>query len=238
MIASDRCLGFTQYSECPLVVLDPQRPTVRNFVLKRACQVRVQALDEDGHPVPAVKFFMRWAVNGQLPTTDQEGWATIGGMNPSLSEATFGVYHTDFERTRLHVKLDDPKTVVERKIVIRRGVDIEGTAVCSDGKPAAGWQILALPGWWDSLQFPTGELINGDGSFVLHHVGPGATQRDDLDSDRSRSKHEPIGTPRRRPDESTRAVGYQNRLSVARGDGSYRGEPSVTSAEPPSADFG
>ena len=174
MIASDRCLGFTQYSECPLVVLDPQRPTVRNFVLKRACQVRVQALDEDGHPVPDVKFFMRWAVNGQLPTTDQEGWATVGGMNPSLSEATFGVYHTDFERTRLHVKLDDPKTVVERKIVMRRGVDIKGTAVCSDGKPAAGWQILALPGWWDFLQFPTGELINGDGSFVLRHVGPGA----------------------------------------------------------------
>ena len=74
---------------------------------------------------------------------------------------------------RLHVKLEGPKTVVERKIVMRRGTDVKGTAVCSDGKPAAGWQILALPGWWDFLQFPTTELINGDGSFVLHHVGPG-----------------------------------------------------------------
>ena len=57
----------------------------------------VQALDEDGHAVPNVQFFMRWIVNGQFPTTDQEGWATIGGLNPSLTEVTFGVYHTDFE---------------------------------------------------------------------------------------------------------------------------------------------
>jgi hypothetical protein len=171
MISSDRCLGFTQFNECPVVVLDPTRSIVRDFVLKRACQVRVQALDEDGHPVPNVQFFM---VNGQFPTTDQEGWATIGGLNPSLSEATFGVYHADFEMARLHVKLADPKTIVERKIVMRRGVDVKGTALCSDGKPAAGWHINALPGWWDFMAYPTGELINGDGSFVLHHVAPGA----------------------------------------------------------------
>jgi hypothetical protein len=142
MISSDRCLGFTQYNECPVVVLGPTKSTIRNFVLKRACQVRVQALDEDGHPVPNAQFFM---AHGQLPTTDQEGWATIGGLNPSLSESTFGVYHTDFEKARLHVKLAGPKTIVERKIVMRRGVDVKGTALCSEGEPAAGWQINALP---------------------------------------------------------------------------------------------
>ena len=129
---------------------------------------------------------------------------------------------TPTSRCAPHVKLADPKTVVEQKIVMRRGVDVKGSAVCSDGKPAAGWHILALPGWWDFMAFPTGELINGDGSFVCTTSVP-ERKRVDFDSDRSRGEHEPIRTPRRRSDESTRPIGCEARLSVARCDGSYRG---------------
>ena len=54
------------------------------------------------------------------------------------------------------------------------GVAVKGLAVCSDGKPAAGWRIIALPSWWGFNGRPLGELIESDGTFVLPHIGPGA----------------------------------------------------------------
>ncbi len=76
--------------------------------------------------------------------------------------------------TRLPVKFDSPKTILERKLVLKRGVAVQGRVLCSDGKPAAGWRVVALPSWWDFHSSPGGELIKEDGTFVLSHIGPGA----------------------------------------------------------------
>jgi beta-lactamase regulating signal transducer with metallopeptidase domain/protocatechuate 3,4-dioxygenase beta subunit len=172
MIYSDRCLGLTDYNDCPRVVLDSKKPIVRNFTLKIACQVRVQTLDEEGHPVPGVTFFKRDPTSGRREETDRQGWMTIGGLIPG--EYVFAAKSDGFAIARLAVNLEAPKTVVERKLVLKRGVAVKGTVVCSDGKPAAGWRIVALPSWWAFYSSPLGELIQEDGSFVLPHIGPGA----------------------------------------------------------------
>jgi Carboxypeptidase regulatory-like domain len=171
-IYSDRCLGFTDFNDCPRVVLDAQKPIVRNFTLKVACQVRLQTLDEQGHPIQGARLFKAGPNNPYQEDTDRQGWMTIGGLVPS--EYVFALKSDGFVITRLTVKIESPKSVIERKLVLKRGAAIKGTVVCSDGKPAVGWRVVALPSWWDFHSSPMGELIEKDGTFVLPHIGPGA----------------------------------------------------------------
>jgi beta-lactamase regulating signal transducer with metallopeptidase domain/protocatechuate 3,4-dioxygenase beta subunit len=172
LISSERCLGLTDWDDCPRVVLDPQKPVVRNFTLKVACQVRVQTLDEEGHPIAGVAFFKAGPTNRHQKRTDVQGWMTIGGLTPG--EYAFAAQSDDFAIARLAVKVESPRTIVERKLVLKRGVAVKGTVVCSDGKPAdGGCRIVALPSWWDFHSSPRGVLIKNDGTFVLPHIGPG-----------------------------------------------------------------
>ncbi|HEV3301267.1 MAG TPA: M56 family metallopeptidase, partial [Planctomycetaceae bacterium] len=171
-IYSDRCLGFTDFNDCPRVVLDAQKPIVRDFTLKLACQVRLQTLDEQGHPIQGVRLFRAGSNNPYQADTDRQGWMTIGGLVPA--EYVFAFKSDGFVMTRLTVKIESPKSVIERKLVLKRGVSVKGTVACSDGKPAAGWRVVALPSWWDFHSSPIGELIAKDGTFVLPHIGPGA----------------------------------------------------------------
>jgi beta-lactamase regulating signal transducer with metallopeptidase domain len=173
MIFSDRCLGLTDYNACPQLSLDAAKPVVRNFTLQLACQVRLQTLDDEGRPIVGVGIFETGSnLNSHRRPTDRQGWATIGGLKPA--EYVFAAYSKDFAIERVTVKLESPKTVVERKLVLKRGVAVKGLVVCSDGKPAAGWRVTALPSWWEFNGRPLGELIEADGSFVLPHIGPGA----------------------------------------------------------------
>jgi len=172
LISSDRCLGFTDWNDCPRVVLDPQKPIFRNFTLKIACQALVQTLDEEGRPIAGVTFFKAGPTNRHQKRTDAQGRMTIGGLTPG--EYVFAAQSDDFVIARLAVKVQAPQTVVEHKVVLKRGVPVKGTVVCSDGKPAdGGCRIVALPSWWDFHSSPRGVLIKNDGTFVLRHIGPG-----------------------------------------------------------------
>jgi len=172
IISSQRCLGLTDWNNCPRVVLDPKKSIVRNFTLKIACQLRVQTLDEEGHPISGVTFFKAGPTDRNQKRTDAQGWMTIGGLTPG--EYAFAAQSEGFAIARLAVKVESPRTILERKVVLKRGVAVKGTVVCSDGKPAAGWRVVALPSWWDFHSSPIGALIEKDGTFVLPHIGPGA----------------------------------------------------------------
>lgn len=174
MIHSTRCLGFTDFNACPRLVLDARKPVVRDFKLRRACRLRIQTLDEQGRPVADVRFIKSRFFGDFENETDRQGWAMIGGLAPSAANYQLGVYSKDFTIARLDIKLDDPKVVVERKLVLKPGVTVKGTVARSDGAPLVGWRILALPSWWNIMSYPVAEPINRDGSFALHHVGPGA----------------------------------------------------------------
>ena len=75
MIFSDRCLGLTEYSDCPHIMLDAAKPLVRNFTLPLACRARLQTLDEEGHPIAGVNFFAPFRTSTRIanPRTARAG---------------------------------------------------------------------------------------------------------------------------------------------------------------------
>jgi beta-lactamase regulating signal transducer with metallopeptidase domain len=170
-IHSDRCIGFTRLGDCPRVVLDSRSPVVRDFRLKIACQLRVQTLDEEGHPVPDVQLFKVEPNNPYQANTDHQGWMTIGGLVPA--EYVIALASKDFVPALLIVKIESPQAILERKVVLKRGVPIKGTSFYSDGKPVLGGRVVAVPSWWQPNWFPFNEPVQADGSFVLRHIGSG-----------------------------------------------------------------
>ena len=170
-IYSDRCLGFTRLGDCPRVVLDPNMPVIRDFRLKIACQLRVQTFDEEGHPVQGVQLFKAERDYLHQSETDHQGWMTVGGLVPA--EYVLALAKKDFVPTLLIVKIEAPKTILERKVLLKRGVAIKGTSFYSDGKPVEGGRVVAIPSWWQSNWHPFGEEVKADGTFVLPHIGTG-----------------------------------------------------------------
>jgi protocatechuate 3,4-dioxygenase beta subunit len=173
-IFSKRCVSLTDYRDNNLdIFLDPPTTVTRNFVLKPACQLRLTVVDGDGRPVPEVGIYKPGGYDGDFPQTDEQGRATVGGMAPSPILSRFVLHQDDFAFAFVDVKLNDPTAVVERKVTLSEGKSVRGTVTCSDGKPASGCTILALPSWWAFGASPAGEPIKDDGSFELRHVGPG-----------------------------------------------------------------
>jgi Carboxypeptidase regulatory-like domain len=174
-IFSKRCVSLFDYRDDNLnIPLDPPKTVTRDFVLKPACQLRLTVVDEDGRPISKVTIFKPGRYDGQFSETNKEGQITLGGMPPSPLVSHFALQHKDFAFEFLDIKLDDPKTILERKVTLTEGKSVRGTVTCSDGKPAFGCTILALPSSWEFNSFPLGQPIRADGSFELPHIGPGA----------------------------------------------------------------
>ena len=170
-VLSTRCIGLTDRDDERVVRLDPAKTAIRDFILKLACQVRILVVDEQGQPIRNVWFYKPGPFDGNVPKTDKTGHVTIGGLSPSAYR--FAARHDDYAIASLDVQLADPKTVVKRKLTLTKGVAVRGVVICSDGKPASGCAIRALPSWWNSTLSPHGRLIDEKGSFEYPHVGPG-----------------------------------------------------------------
>ncbi len=174
-IFSNRCISLSDYEDERLEIpLDPPHTVTRNFVLKPGCQLKLKVVDEEGHPLAKVSIYKPGRYDGKWHSTAQDGTATVGGLAPSPQVVRFAFHHEDYAFGSLDIKLDDPKQIVEREITLTKGKAVEGTVVCSDGKPPVGSTIQALPSWWDYMSSPSGLPIRADGSFTLPHIGPGA----------------------------------------------------------------
>ena len=96
----------------------------------------------------------------------------LGGLKPAAGEKRLVVTMSDqYALGHLDLVLDDPEVVTQQRIVLKKGRSVKGQALCSDGKPAAGWRIIAMPTWWRLGVSPLGQVIHPDGSFELLHVG-------------------------------------------------------------------
>ncbi|HTU26156.1 MAG TPA: carboxypeptidase-like regulatory domain-containing protein, partial [Pirellulales bacterium] len=96
----------------------------------------------------------------------------LGGLKPAPGEKRLVALMDDkYALGRLEIVLDDPLAVPEQQIVLKKGHSVRGQALCTDGKPASGWRISALPTWWRLGIYPSGQVIGPDGSFELLHVG-------------------------------------------------------------------
>lgn len=177
-IKSTRWVGITGWSEAPRVSLAASSSVERDFTLPRACHVLIGTVDENGKPVPGVQIYASSLTadrfrSSESVSTDKLGFVMVGGLTPSDAEYLFGTVHKDYAFAKLQMKLDNPEKNYAHVLVLSKGVDVAGTALCSDGKPATGWTVYALPDWWKFGIYPHGAKIGDDGSFVLPHVGAG-----------------------------------------------------------------
>ncbi|WP_425397105.1 carboxypeptidase regulatory-like domain-containing protein [Aeoliella sp.] len=177
-IESTRCVGLNDWRALPELQLSPLSEMTRDFELQRACVVRIQVVNEQNKPVKGVRIYVAALSserfrNSDASSTDEDGWATLGGLAPSQVQYIFGTSHSDYAFAKLTMKLDDPDQKYEEKIVLSRGVEVKGVAICSDGKPAVGWTVNAMPSWWHFGAHPRGMAIDNKGGFTLPHVAPG-----------------------------------------------------------------
>lgn len=174
MIKSQRWVGVERSTDCPRVVLSFDTNTVQDITLERACQLQIETVDEQGKPVPNVTVYAKSLTDtsGFSPetvSTDRSGLVTLG-LKPSEFQYQIATSSPDYGFEKLVIKLDDPEKIVKRQMVQRKGTVVTGKVLCSDGKPPAGWKIIALPDWWTFGRSPSGFEIGKEGNFTLPHI--------------------------------------------------------------------
>ncbi|MGB7342780.1 MAG: carboxypeptidase regulatory-like domain-containing protein [Pirellulaceae bacterium] len=174
-IESQKWAAIRDYKQMPKVVLMPGKAVTKDLVLPRACQVQVTVKDEDGNPIKGASVYCR-SLGGERfqrhfdGRTDATGAATIGGIAPSQEQFIVAAQSKTHSYQKAIVTMTDPDKAAEATLVLQAGHSIQGKVLCNDGKPAAGWHLLALPSWWNFNSYPRGVLIGDDGSFELTHI--------------------------------------------------------------------
>lgn len=173
-IKSSKCVGFTDFANLPVVSIDADEPSVKNFQLRKACQVEVKVVDERGSPVACSAYCsavgeQRHNANGYR--TKAGGGIVIGGLDPKVAKYQIGVNSGQHAIGRLVVEVKDSSKISKHTLTLKAGKKISGNILCSDGEPAAGWRVTAMPTWWNFGIHPIGTIISDDGSFQLKNIG-------------------------------------------------------------------
>ncbi|QDT11582.1 carboxypeptidase-like regulatory domain-containing protein [Planctomycetes bacterium K23_9] len=173
-IESTGHVGVTDYASMPKVMLMANKAITKDFVLKRAGQLHVTVKDTDGKPIKGVRLYCRSVVDARRirvnKSTNAAGVATVSGLEPLQTNYIIGAMGKSHSIEQALVKVTDPDEVAKLEIILHSGRTIKGKLLCSDGKPAAGWALRALPSWWKFNSYPRGVPIAEDGSFELIHI--------------------------------------------------------------------
>ena len=177
-IESKAWVGVTRWRELPIVNLEPGKTLTKDLTLSRACQIRIEIVDEQGAPIQNVSVMAKLISNddGYAPESvrsDANGMVTLSGLKPQKTEYLIGTMHKDYGFGKIEIQLNDPTKIASKKLVLKKGTEISGTAICSDGLPPSGWRIRAMPSWWNFGRYPTGQIVKDDGSFTLPHIVEG-----------------------------------------------------------------
>lgn len=199
-IDSNEYVGITDYSTMPIVNLRQNKQVVKDFKLDKACMIEMQVVDEAGKPIEGAELKATSLVDersrdigGQVRRnrTDKDGTLLLGGFPPSktsyLITATHGIRitslrkdghgvvqtHWDYAPGKLIIILNDTEVVESGRIVLQKGVDVNGTALYQDSVPASDLKIIPYPDWWQSNNCPESYLIDANGNFTLHNIVPG-----------------------------------------------------------------
>lgn len=171
-IESVKWVGIKDYRKMPVLFIDPQHPSEREFRLPKACQIELTIEDENGQPVRASVYYQPLAKddhrNADRAVGGAKGIASIGGLLPGKYE--IGVSSESHAMARAVIEVTSPKNIAQKKVVLEQGKSVKGTIVCSDGEPPAGWMLYSLPTWWKFGRYPGGVKIGDDGSFEVPHV--------------------------------------------------------------------
>jgi hypothetical protein len=199
-IDSNEYVGIYNYDEMPSVNLKGDSQVVKDFKLSRACMIEMQVVDEAGKPIEGAELKATSLVDersrdigGQVRRnrTDKDGTLLLGGFPPSktgyLITATHGIKITslrkdgygvvqtqwDYAPGHLEVTLNDTEVTESGRIVLQKGIDVNGIAQYQDGVPASDLKIEAYPDWWSSYTCPESYPIDANGCFIMRHVAAG-----------------------------------------------------------------
>ncbi len=174
-IESGKYLGLTDFRKLPSVSITQDEPGVENFVLKRACQIELTVVDEQGDPVQCSVYYSPLTSERYTSSQDgqinAEGVGTLGGLDPAMKKYQIGVHSRAHAIGRLVIETGDPNKIEKHRIVLRKGKSVVGKVMCSDGLPASGWRVWALPSWWNFGVYPGGPEIGDDGHVELPNIG-------------------------------------------------------------------
>ncbi len=151
--------------------------SVYDLTLKRACQLDVLVVDESERPLGGAYVFVS-PVTGEFSDSGPSGQtikgkARLGGLEPSTTPYLLTATHSSYAPEGIRLNLADPGQIVWQKIVLHKGISVQGRAMCSDGKPASGWKIYVQPDWWQGSRLLDTYGIDKEGRFTLPHVNPG-----------------------------------------------------------------
>ena len=198
-IDSNEYAGIYNYDEMPVVNLKSDNQVVKDFKLSRACMIKVQVVDETNQPIENAEISVNSLADERMRKigsdtlrrkTDKEGFYLVSGIPPKTSclittthgisiitENKDGVRHGqtqwDYAPGHLIVTLNDAEVAKSGRIVLQKGVDVNGIAKYQDGVPASDLKIEAYPDWWSSYTCPESYPIDANGRFTFRHIVPG-----------------------------------------------------------------
>lgn len=201
-VYSKEYIGLTKSATQPKMHLKKNEQTVKHFELPKACMIDLYVLDEQGNPVKdaqvwttslADEYGRKLGPSFMSQRTDDEGYILLGGFPPSDKPYVITTTHyikgdkvwsekykqkiretfPDFAPGYLKVTLQDSDIIQSGEIVLRKGIQLQGTAKYADGTPAKECKIVPYPDWWHSTSSPPDYAIEPNGLFILDHIVPG-----------------------------------------------------------------
>lgn len=150
---------------------------VKHFELQKGCKVNIEVVDMEGNPIKNVSFYAAYVSDdmGRGPKdqirSDGKGCTVIGGLKPAAY--MISASHRDYALAGQRIAFDNDYEIKAVSFKMIEGSSLEGSAFCSDGQPASGWEIRAQPVWWRSIFLAQSYPINEDGHLTLNHILPG-----------------------------------------------------------------
>jgi protocatechuate 3,4-dioxygenase beta subunit len=147
-----------------LVTREGSTATV-DLKLAEARSLKVLVLSEEtGKPIPNATVSLRWRDREDHPVTDEHGIAIIPGLPQQDTQIT--VKAPGFQLVEMTQSINDAFTDVQIKLP--PGGSIQGRVVDGQGKPLAGVNVMARPGF-SPVQYDV-STSDGDGRFTLNYV--------------------------------------------------------------------
>ena len=178
-VSSKRYLGLGTMSERPVVALTPRSRVVRDFQLEPGCAVEIEVVDEQDRPVADVRVAGSWLGAERFHMdmgggrTDVDGRIAVGAFKQSDIAYRLTARHNAYAPAQVTLSLTDPQRVEQARIVLRKGVSVQGYAEYADGMPAEGLSVFVKPDWWHSHYTPATVEVDVQGHFTIEHIVPG-----------------------------------------------------------------
>jgi hypothetical protein len=199
-IDSNEYVGIYNYQEKPIVNLSKDKQVVKDFRLDKACKIKISVVNEANEPIEGAELSIslsgdnrfRHIVNqSRRRRTDNDGIHLLGGIPPSptsyliTATSSTSISHRrkdglgfvqrqwNYAPGKLTVILNDTEAIESGRIILQKGVDVNGCAKYKDGIPASDLSINAYPDWWSSNSCPEDVPVDANGLFTLRHIVPG-----------------------------------------------------------------